>query len=66
MRTQFFTQSAGHTKEDGSGYSGAFSWWRSFAEGWGGYVVCGFEKDFCNSYTKAVVDDFGDLAAVQS
>lgn len=47
--------------DDNSGYSGAFSWWRSNSDR-GFWYVCG-----CGSFTKsgnAVTDDFGNLVEV--
>lgn len=48
---------------DTSGFTGAFSWWRTSNEPWGRWSVCGhgqFTKD-----GKAVVDDFGTLVEVK-
>jgi len=47
--------------DDDSGYSGAFSWWRSNSDRWFWYV-CGHGA-FANSGA-AVTDDFGNLVEV--
>ena len=61
----FAARRYGHT-EHMSGFSGAFSWWRSASDPLRRWAWCGHEYGFAAAGGYAVTDDFGNLVAVQS
>jgi hypothetical protein len=54
---------SGHTNHT-SGYSGAYSWWRTYPTY--RFMVVGHDNGFCQPSSQfAITDDFGNLVAVK-
>ena len=65
MTCYFPKRIGGYVNIDGSGFSGAFSWWRNLEKA-GVWSVCDHTGFGSRYIDYAVVDDFGNLVRVNT